>query len=109
MQAGIKRDIILAPSLNSNCKATPAAPILGAIKVGCWAAALDKATAGPAVCLQAKVTRVPSGSEDPEPSRVTRTPSWTVWGRASLGGWPNVHIGDIDGHSIGGGSTIRRS
>ena len=50
---------------------------VGAVNVGDAAVASDKLTLVPAVCVQAKVTVSPSGSEDPDPSRLTETASFT--------------------------------
>ena len=50
---------------------------VGAVKLGEAAAASDKLTLVPAVCVQAKVRPSPSGSEEAEPSRETDTASFT--------------------------------
>ena len=50
---------------------------VGAVKLGEAAAASDKLTLVPAVCVHAKVNASPSGSEDPDPSRLTETASFT--------------------------------
>ena len=50
---------------------------VGAVKLGEAAAASDKLTLVPAVCVQAKVTVSPSGSDEADPSRETDTASFT--------------------------------
>ena len=50
---------------------------VGAVKLGEAAVASDKLTLVPAVCVQAKVTVSPSGSDEAEPSRETDTASFT--------------------------------
>ena len=50
---------------------------VGAVNVGDAAVALDSVTFGPAVCVHAKVNASPSGSDEPDPSRLTETASFT--------------------------------
>ena len=50
---------------------------VGAVKLGAAAVASDRLTLAPAVCVQAKVSVSPSGSEEAEPSRETDTASFT--------------------------------
>ena len=50
---------------------------VGAVKLGDAAVASDKLTLVPAVWVQAKVTVSPSGSDEPDPSSVTETASFT--------------------------------
>ena len=50
---------------------------VGAVKLGEAAAASDKLTLAPAVCVHVKVNASPSGSEEAEPSRETDTASFT--------------------------------
>ena len=50
---------------------------VGAVNVGDAAVALDSVTFGPAVCVHAKVNASPSGSDEPDPSSVTETASFT--------------------------------
>ena len=50
---------------------------VGAVKLGEAAVASDKLTLVPAVCVQAKVSVSPSGSEEAEPSSETDTASFT--------------------------------
>ena len=50
---------------------------VGAVNVGDTAVALDSVTFGPAVCVHAKVNASPSGSDEPDPSSVTETASFT--------------------------------
>ena len=73
-------------SRNANDDAVP-----GAVNVGLATDALDNVTAGPAVCTHANVNASPSGSELPDPSRVTAAPVDTLCaGPASATGGP-VH------------------
>ena len=50
---------------------------VGAVKLGEAAAASDKLTLVPAVCVHVKVNASPSGSDEPDPSSVTETASFT--------------------------------
>ena len=50
---------------------------VGAVKLGAAAVASDRLTLAPAVCVHAKVNASPSGSEEPDPSRLTETASFT--------------------------------
>ena len=50
---------------------------VGAVKLGEAAAAFESVTFVPAVCVHAKVSVSPSGSEEPDPSSVTETASFT--------------------------------
>ena len=50
------------------------APAAGAVKVGDTAVELDSVTPGPAVCVQAYVNGLPSGSLLPDPVKVTVDP-----------------------------------
>ena len=68
------------PSLttNSNVSVTGVFDAsVGTVNVGDVADALDSVTFVPAVCVHAKVNASPSGSEDPDPSRLTDTASFT--------------------------------
>ena len=50
---------------------------VGAVNVGDVADAFESVTFVPAVCVHAKVSVSPSGSEEPDPSSVTETASFT--------------------------------
>ena len=50
---------------------------VGAVKLGAAAVASDRLTLAPAVCVHAKVNASPSGSDEPDPSSVTDTASFT--------------------------------
>src|SRR4051812_19551652 len=52
---------------------------VGAVKPGLDTVALESATIGPAVCVQAKVSGSPAGSLLALPSRVTGAPESTAW------------------------------
>ena len=68
------------PSLttNSNVSVTGVFDAsVGAVNVGDVADAFESVTFVPAVCVHAKVSVSPSGSEEPDPSSVTETASFT--------------------------------
>ena len=56
----------------------------GVINVGFATLALDNVTMGPAFWTHENVTGVPSGSELPEPLRVTGASSFAVWSGPAL-------------------------
>ena len=61
-----------------NARASSRVSPVGAVKVGCAAAASLSATVRPPVWLQSQVRARPSGSALPLPSRVTSAPWFTV-------------------------------
>ena len=74
------RDRSTVPSLttNSNVSVTGVLEVsVGAVKLGAAAVASDRLTLAPAVCVHVKVNASPSGSDEPDPSSVTETASFT--------------------------------
>ena len=76
----VSATLSIVPSVTTSSKVRVTGALLesvGAVNVGEAAAASDKLTLVPAVCVQAKVSVSPSGSEEAEPSSVTETASFT--------------------------------
>lgn len=65
-------------TVNSKTSSSVGATMTGATKAGFIAVGSDSVTGGPAICLHAQDTVPPSGSVEPEPSRTTRLPGFTV-------------------------------
>ena len=70
------------------------------MKLGVVELALDRVTMGPAVCVQAKVSARPAGSELAVPSRVTKAPEAIAWSG------PASAIGAAGGGGGGWGLTV---
>ena len=84
ISSAVEEALEVSVTTRANLRTASAASPSGAVKTGEIVSASLKATLGPPDCIQAQASGRPSGSILREPSRVTVSPSPTVWSGPAL-------------------------